>query len=35
MTLLKAAGVDLAAPDTVQAVVDQLGTLVDRLEELV
>ena len=35
MTLLKTAGVDLASPDTVQAVVDQLGTLVDRLEELV
>ncbi len=35
MTLLKTAGVDLASPDTVRAVVDQLGTLVDRLEELV
>jgi oligoendopeptidase F len=35
MTLLKTAGVDLAAPDTVRAVVNQLGTLVDRLEELV
>ena len=35
MTLLKTAGVDLAAPETVQAVVHQLGVLVSRLEELV
>jgi oligoendopeptidase F len=35
MTLLKTAGVDLSAPDTVRAVVDQLGHLVDQLEELV
>ncbi|MEO8483541.1 MAG: oligoendopeptidase F [Acidobacteriota bacterium] len=35
MTLLKTAGVDLAAPETVQAVVTQLSALVDRLEELV
>jgi oligoendopeptidase F len=32
MTLLKTAGVDLGQPETVQAVVDQLGELVTRLE---
>jgi oligoendopeptidase F len=32
MTLLKTAGVDLGRPETVQAVVDQLGELVTRLE---
>jgi oligoendopeptidase F len=32
MTLLKAAGVDLTQPDTVQAVIDQLDGLVSRLE---
>ncbi len=35
MTLLKKAGVDLAEPSTVQAVVQQLDRLVGRLEELV
>ena len=35
MKLLKKAGVDLAEPSTVQAVVDRLGVLVGRLEELV
>ncbi len=35
MTLLRQAGVDLSEPATVQAVIDQLGTLVDRLEALV
>jgi hypothetical protein len=35
MTLLKRAGVDLSQPATVQAVVDQLGVLVSRLEQLV
>jgi oligoendopeptidase F len=35
MTLLRKAGVDLAQPATVQAVVDRLGTLVERLEALV
>jgi oligoendopeptidase F len=35
MTLLKAAGVDLSEPSTVQAVVDQLDDLVTRLEVLV
>jgi oligoendopeptidase F len=35
MTLLKAAGVDLAEPSTVQAVVDQLEDLVTRLEALI
>jgi oligoendopeptidase F len=34
MTLLKRAGVDLSEPSTVQAVVDQLDTLVDRMEEV-
>ena len=34
MTLLKAAGVDLSSPDTVQAVIDQLDALVTRLEGL-
>ncbi len=34
MTLLKAAGVDLSEPSTVQAVVDQLDGLVGRLEKL-
>jgi oligoendopeptidase F len=34
MTLLKQAGVDLSEPSTVQAVVDQLDTLVDRMEEV-
>jgi oligoendopeptidase F len=33
MTLLQRAGVDLRQPDTVRAVVDQLDTLVTRLEE--
>jgi oligoendopeptidase F len=33
MTLLKTAGVDLAQPDTVQAVIDQLDGLVRRLEQ--
>jgi oligoendopeptidase F len=35
MTLLKAAGVDLAEPSTVKAVVDQLDDLVGRLEGLI
>jgi oligoendopeptidase F len=35
MTLLQRAGVDLANPSTVQAVVDQLDGLVTRLERLV
>ncbi len=35
MTLLKQAGVDLSEPSTVEAVVDQLSRLVDRLEDLV
>jgi oligoendopeptidase F len=35
MTLLKAAGVDLAEPSTVKAVVDQLDGLVTRLEHLI
>jgi oligoendopeptidase F len=35
MTLLKRAGVDLSEPSTVRAVVDQLDSLVTRLEELV
>jgi oligoendopeptidase F len=34
MTLLKAAGVDLSSPETVQAVIDQLDALVTRLEAL-
>ena len=32
MTLLKRAGVDLSKPETVRAVIDQLDTLVTRLE---
>jgi oligoendopeptidase F len=32
MELLRTAGVDLAQPDTVRAVVDQLDDLVSRLE---
>ena len=35
MTLLKRAGVDLSEPSTVRAVVEQLDSLVSRLEELV
>ncbi len=35
MTLLQRAGVDLSRPETVLAVVDQLDTLVDRLERAV
>ncbi|HEX7778767.1 MAG TPA: oligoendopeptidase F [Vicinamibacterales bacterium] len=35
MTLLKRAGVDLSEPSTIQAVIDQLDSLVGRLEELV
>ena len=35
MTLLNAAGVDLAEPSTVKAVVDQLDNLVGRLESLI
>jgi oligoendopeptidase F len=35
MTLLKNAGVDLSDPATIQAVIDQLDSLVGRLEELV
>jgi len=35
MTQLRKAGVDLSEPSTIQAVVDRLGTLVDRLEQLV
>lgn len=35
MALLKTAGVDLSEPSTVQAVVQQLDTLVDRLEEVI
>jgi oligoendopeptidase F len=35
MTLLKKAGVDLSEPSTIQAVIDQLDSLVGRLEELV
>jgi oligoendopeptidase F len=34
MTLLQRAGVDLSEPSTVQAVVDQLDTLVGRMEEI-
>jgi oligoendopeptidase F len=34
MTLLRAAGVDLSSPETVQAVIDQLDALVTRLEAL-
>ena len=33
MTLLQRAGVDLSRPETVRAVVEQLDTLVSRLEE--
>jgi oligoendopeptidase F len=33
MELLRKAGVDLSQPDTVRAVVDQLDTLVTRLEQ--
>ena len=32
MTLLQKAGVDLSRPETVRAVVDQLDSLVSRLE---
>jgi oligoendopeptidase F len=35
MTLLKAAGVDLSEPSTIKAVVDQLDSLVTRLEQLI
>ena len=35
MTLLKGAGVDLSEPSTVKAVVDQLDSLVGRLESLI
>jgi hypothetical protein len=35
MTLLKEAGVDLGRPDPVRAVVDQLDTLVTRLEQAI
>ena len=35
MTLLEDAGVDLSEPSTVKAVVDQLDSLVSRLEELI
>ena len=35
MTLLSSAGVDLAEPSTVKAVVDQLDKLVERLESLI
>jgi oligoendopeptidase F len=35
MTLLRRAGVDLSDPSTVRAVVEQLDSLVDRLEKLV
>ena len=35
MALLQRAGADLSDPGTVQAVVDQLGRLVDQLEDLV
>ena len=35
MTLLRGAGIDLAEPSTVRAVVDRLGTLVTQLEQLV
>jgi oligoendopeptidase F len=34
MTLLNRAGVDLSEPSTVRAVVDQLDTLVGRMEEV-
>ena len=32
MALLKEAGVDLAQPDTVRAIIEQLDDLVSRLE---
>ena len=35
MTLLRHAGIDLSEPSTIQAVVDQLSKLVDRLETLI
>ena len=35
MTLLRRAGVDLSEPSTIQAVVEQLDGLVDRLEKLI
>jgi oligoendopeptidase F len=35
MALLKTAGVDLSKPETVRAVVDQLDTLVTRLEKAI
>jgi oligoendopeptidase F len=35
MTLLKRAGVDLSEPSTIRAVVDQLESLVTRLEEII
>jgi oligoendopeptidase F len=35
MTLLKSAGVDLSEPSTVRAVVEQLDSLVARMEELI
>jgi oligoendopeptidase F len=35
MTLLRRAGIDLSEPSTIRAVVDQLDSLVTRLEELV
>ena len=33
MALLKKAGVDLSQPDTVNAIIEQLDTLVTRLEQ--
>jgi oligoendopeptidase F len=35
MTLLKDAGVDLSQPETIEAVVEQLNSLVSRLERLI
>jgi hypothetical protein len=35
MTLLQRAGVDLSQPETVRAVVDQLETLVTKLEDAI
>src|SRR6185295_18172197 len=35
MSLLQRAGVDLSKPETVQAVVDQLDTLVSKLEQAI
>ena len=35
MTLLQRAGVDLSQPETVRAVVDQLGDLVTKLEKAI